>query len=53
MIWQLEDYTISEESRFEDVIAVKISNNKSTYRKNYTIKDNNIYIKATRKIKHL
>lgn len=43
MIWQIQDYKIIEEFKFEDIVAVKIFNSKNTYRKNYTTKGDCVY----------
>lgn len=50
MNWKLDKYTIEEEARFDNVIALKIEIEKIIYRFNYTIKDNNIYNENDKKV---
>lgn len=50
MFWQIQDYKIIEELKFEDTVAVKIFNNKNIYRKNYTIKGDFIYNENDKKV---
>lgn len=50
MFWQIQDYKIIEELKFEDTVAVKIFNNKNIYRKNYTIKGGFIYNENDKKV---
>lgn len=50
MNWKLDKYTIEEEARFDNVIALKIEIEKIIYRFNYIIKDNNIYNENDKKV---